>query len=58
MAVKAWATQSVGKPLEPFEYDPGSLGAEDVEIAVETCGICRKLSTSRWRRSTTPFSIC
>jgi hypothetical protein len=27
------------KPLEPFEYDPGPLSADDVEITVETCGI-------------------
>jgi uncharacterized zinc-type alcohol dehydrogenase-like protein len=38
--IKAWATKAAGKPLEPFEYDPGPLGPEEVEIAVETCGIC------------------
>ncbi|MCC7254034.1 NAD(P)-dependent alcohol dehydrogenase [Hyphomicrobium sp.] len=40
MTIKAWATTAADKPLEPFEYDPGPLGADDVEIAVETCGIC------------------
>jgi alcohol/geraniol dehydrogenase (NADP+) len=25
--------------LKPYEYDPGLLGAEEVEIAVESCGI-------------------
>ena len=29
----------VGK-LEPFEYDPGALKDEEVEINVEYCGIC------------------
>ena len=38
--IKAWAVKSAGRPLEPFEYDPGPLGPEEVEIAVETCGIC------------------
>lgn len=40
MAIKAWATKAADKPLEAFEYDPGPLGADDVEIEVETCGIC------------------
>jgi uncharacterized zinc-type alcohol dehydrogenase-like protein len=33
------ATQPKGK-LEPFTFDPGPLGPEQVEIAVEYCGIC------------------
>lgn len=33
------ATEPNGR-LEPFSYDPGPLGAEQVEIAVEYCGIC------------------
>lgn len=36
----AWAATGTGKALEPFEYDPGPLGAEEVEIAVEHCGLC------------------
>jgi hypothetical protein len=38
--VKAWAAPAAGEPLEPFEYDPGPLAPDDVEIAVEFCGIC------------------
>lgn len=38
--INAWAVTGPGKPLKPFEYDPGELGAEDVEVAVETCGVC------------------
>ncbi len=26
--------------LQPFEYTPGPLGSEEMEIAVESCGIC------------------
>ena len=38
--IRAWAAMSAGKPLEPFGYDPGPLGPEEVEVAVEHCGIC------------------
>lgn len=38
--IKAWAATAANKPLEPFAYDPGALGPDDVEITVETCGIC------------------
>ncbi|TBR11229.1 MAG: NAD(P)-dependent alcohol dehydrogenase, partial [Lysobacter sp.] len=38
--IQAWAASEAGGRLEPFEYDPGPLGADEVEIEVETCGIC------------------
>lgn len=38
--IKAYAALEVGGKLQPFEYDPGSLGMHEVEIAVEHCGIC------------------
>lgn len=38
--IRAWAAKKAGGPLEPYEYDPGPLGLEDVEMAVEYCGIC------------------
>jgi uncharacterized zinc-type alcohol dehydrogenase-like protein len=38
--IRAWAAKKAGGPLEPYEYDPGPLGAEEVETAVEYCGIC------------------
>jgi alcohol/geraniol dehydrogenase (NADP+) len=37
---RAFAAPSAGAPLQPFEFDPGPLGEEDVEIRVEHCGIC------------------
>ena len=37
---KAYAATDKGKPLIPFEFDPGPLGAEQVEIKVSYCGIC------------------
>lgn len=38
--VRAYASLEKGAPLEPFEYEAGPLGAEQVEIAVTHCGIC------------------
>ncbi|AFY74573.1 Zn-dependent alcohol dehydrogenase [Synechococcus sp. PCC 7502] len=38
--IHAYAAHSPSGILEPFEYDPGELGAEEVEITVEYCGIC------------------
>ena len=38
--IKAYAAKSKGAALEPFEYNPGPLGDEQVEIAVDYCGIC------------------
>jgi uncharacterized zinc-type alcohol dehydrogenase-like protein len=38
--INAYACLAKGKPLEPFEYDPGELGAEQVEIRVSHCGVC------------------
>jgi len=38
--IKAYAAFEAGGKLQPFEYDPGTLGRGEVEIAVESCGIC------------------
>ena len=38
--IKAYAAFEPQGELRPFEYDPGVLGAEDVEIKVDYCGIC------------------
>ena len=38
--IKAYAALSAGAALEPFEYTPAELGDEQVEIAVDYCGIC------------------
>jgi uncharacterized zinc-type alcohol dehydrogenase-like protein len=40
MTIKGWAVLAPGKPLEQFEYEPGDLAPDDVEISVQTCGIC------------------
>lgn len=38
--IRAWAAFGKGEPLRPYSYDPGPLGSEQVEIAVDYCGIC------------------
>ena len=56
--IRAWAAQKVGGKLQPFEYDPGPLGAEEVEIAVEHCGICHSdlsLLDNDWGMTQYPF---
>jgi NADPH:quinone reductase-like Zn-dependent oxidoreductase len=40
MKVRAQAALSAKGKLEPFEYDPGSLGPHQVDVSVTHCGIC------------------
>jgi uncharacterized zinc-type alcohol dehydrogenase-like protein len=56
--IKAYAAQSAGGKLEPFEYDPGSLRDEEVEIQVEYCGICHSdlsMLKNDWGTTQYPF---
>lgn len=39
-SIRAWAAKAAGGALEACEFDAGVLGPEEVEIAVEYCGIC------------------
>jgi uncharacterized zinc-type alcohol dehydrogenase-like protein len=55
--IKAWAAKGPKQKLEPYEYDPGPLGAEEVEIAVESCGICHSdlsIINNEWGISSYP----
>lgn len=40
MDIRGWAAHGAKQKLEPFSYNPGPLGPEEVEIAVEYCGLC------------------
>jgi uncharacterized zinc-type alcohol dehydrogenase-like protein len=40
MSIRAYAASAPKGELKPFEYEPGPLGDEQVEIAVSHCGIC------------------
>lgn len=55
---RGWAATAPGAPLTPFEYQPGPLAAEEVEVAVEYCGIChsdQSLIDNEWGNSRYPF---
>jgi len=56
--IHAYATEKSGGPLQPFEYEPGPLHAEQVEIQVEHCGICHSdlsMLDNEWNRTVYPF---
>lgn len=38
--IRGWVTNGPRQKLEAFTYNAGPLGPEDVEIAVEYCGLC------------------
>ena len=53
-----WAATAPGAALERHSYDPGPLGAEEVEIAVEYCGIChsdQSMIDNEWGNARYPF---
>ncbi len=56
--VRAWAATAAGKKLERYDYDPGPLGDEEVEIAVEYCGLCHSdlsMIDNAWHFSAYPL---
>ena len=56
--IQAWAAMASGQPLVPYTFEPGELGAEEVEIAVEHCGLCHSdlsMLDNEWRASTYPL---
>ena len=56
--INAYAAKEAGGKLEKFEYDPGELGAHDVEIDVESCGICHSdlsMLDNEWGITEFPF---
>lgn len=56
--IKAYAALEAGGKLHPFEYDPGPLGPQEVEIDVESCGICHSdlsMIDNEWGRSKYPL---
>lgn len=38
--IKSYAAHGPKEPLKPYEYEPGPLGKDEVEISVDYCGIC------------------
>lgn len=57
-SIHALAALGAKQKLQSFEYDPGPLGSEQVEIAVESCGICHSdlsMLDNDWGIATYPF---
>jgi alcohol/geraniol dehydrogenase (NADP+) len=55
---KAFAATEAKGPLKPFEFDLGPLGDEEVEIKVDTCGICHSdlsMLDNEWGMSSYPL---
>ena len=55
---RAYAAPAKGQALTPFEFDPGPMGGEQVEIKVSHCGLCHSdlsMLDSEWGRSAYPF---
>ncbi len=58
MTIRAYAARQSKGELTPFEFDPGPLGDEQVEIAVSHCGICHSdlsMLDNEWGMTTYPF---
>jgi uncharacterized zinc-type alcohol dehydrogenase-like protein len=56
--INAYAATAAHGSLEPFSYDPGEIGAEEVEIKVSHCGICHSdlsMLNNEWGMSAYPF---
>jgi uncharacterized zinc-type alcohol dehydrogenase-like protein len=54
----AYAATTAKGPLQPFDYDPGELKPEEVEIKVTHCGICHSdlsMLDNEWGMSKYPF---
>lgn len=58
MAIHAYAASAAKQALTPFEYEPGPLKADEVEIKVSSCGICHSdlsMLDNDWQMSRYPF---
>lgn len=56
--VRAYAALESNGSFQPFEYDAGPLGPEEVEIKVTHCGICHSdlsMLNNDWAMTTYPF---
>ncbi|PZO25808.1 MAG: alcohol dehydrogenase, partial [Betaproteobacteria bacterium] len=56
--INAYAAFEAKGPLKPYQYDPGELGAFDIEIDVDHCGICHSdvsMLDNDWGRAKYPM---
>lgn len=58
MEIHAYASLSAGATFEPFDFKLGELAHDEVDIAVETCGLCHSdlsMKNNDWGISDYPF---
>lgn len=56
--INAYAAKEPGGKLEAYDYDPGELGQDEVEIEVESCGLCHSdisMLDNEWGLTEYPF---
>jgi uncharacterized zinc-type alcohol dehydrogenase-like protein len=56
--IRAYAAPAAGRPLESFSFDPGPLKADEIEIKVQSCGICHSdlsMLNNDWQMTAYPF---
>jgi uncharacterized zinc-type alcohol dehydrogenase-like protein len=56
--INAYASPSAGSKFEPIEFELGELAHDEVDIAVESCGICHSdlsMVNNDWELSAYPF---
>ncbi len=56
--IRAYAAEEAAGKFQPFEFDAGELGAEQVEIKVSHCGICHSdlsMLNNDWGMTAFPF---
>jgi len=56
--IQGLAAHAAGAELLPFRYDPGKIGAQEVEIGISCCGVCHSdlhLIANDWGISQYPF---
>jgi uncharacterized zinc-type alcohol dehydrogenase-like protein len=54
----AYALHAKGGEFKPFAFDPGVLGADEVEVRVLSCGICHSdlsMADNEWGMTRYPF---
>ena len=56
--IKAYAAQEAGAKLIPYEFEPGELKNDEIEIKVNYCGICHSdisMIDNDWGMSSYPL---
>lgn len=56
--VKALALSKPRGTFSPFEFELGQLGNDEVDIAVESCGVCHSdlsMANNEWGMTQYPF---